>query len=137
MKLKNLPIGYWIKKADETLTEGINKIHSQFGFTRTDWQVLNSLKENNRISKTELLEIMYPFEEKTIVEKILTKLKIENLIDEQSSKLTLTDKGLEIHQQCLERQMAFRNRCMEGISEQEYQTTYLTLKKLADNIEAE
>lgn len=137
MKPKDLPIGYWIRKADETLTNGINKIQSDFGFTRTDWQILNALKEGNGISMTELLEIMNPFAEKSIAENILSEFEKKNLVEKQSSKLKLTQKGLEIHQQCFERQKIFRNKSMEGISEQEYQTAYLTLKKLVKNIGAE
>ncbi len=36
MKLKDLPIGYWIKQADNLLTQGINKIQAEFDFSRTD-----------------------------------------------------------------------------------------------------
>ncbi len=135
MKQKNLPIGYWIKRADETLTKGINEIHAQFGLTRTDWQILNCLKENNEISKTELLNIMQPFADELLVQKILNNLMNEKILDGQNSKLKLTQKGLEIHHQCFERQNIFRNRSMDGISEKEYQITYDTLKRLVSNIE--
>jgi DNA-binding MarR family transcriptional regulator len=137
MKPKDLPIGYWIRKADETLTNGINKIQLDFGFTRTDWQILNSLQESNGIYKAELLEIINSFAEKPIVENILSEFEKKNLVEEQSSKLKLTQKGLEIQQQCFERQKIFRNKSMEGISEHEYQSTYLTLKKLVNNIGTE
>jgi len=42
--MKNkLPIGYYLKKTDNLLTEGINNIHKEFNLTRTDWQILNSI----------------------------------------------------------------------------------------------
>ncbi len=46
MKSKDLPIGYWMKQADNLLTLGIDKIQAAFGFSRTDWQILNALKES-------------------------------------------------------------------------------------------
>lgn len=137
MNPKDLPIGYWIKKADEALTNGINKIQSAFGITRTDWQILNSLKNGNGISKDEIISAMHPFAERAVIEKVLTQFKDKLLLDEQDSKLRLTQKGFEVHRQCFERQMIFRKRSMKGISELEYKTSYLTLKRLVDNIETE
>ena len=137
MKSNNLPIGFWIKKADESLTNGINKIHSQFGLTRTDWQVLNTLKEGTDITKTRLMEIMQPFAEESEIEGILINFRNKKLLSGQASHLKLTEEGLEIHQECLQRQIAFRSKSMEGISEQDYLTTYSTLERLVANIENE
>lgn len=35
---KKMPIGFYLKKADNLLNENINRIHSEMGITRTDWQ---------------------------------------------------------------------------------------------------
>ncbi len=45
MKDEKLPIGYWLKKADILLTEGIDKIQLQFGITKTGWQTLNTIAQ--------------------------------------------------------------------------------------------
>ncbi|MCE7988563.1 MAG: hypothetical protein DYG89_45990 [Caldilinea sp. CFX5] len=42
------PIGYWLKRADQVLTEAINNVQAVHNFTRTDWQVLNLLREKGR-----------------------------------------------------------------------------------------
>lgn len=55
MQTKNLPIGYWIKQADQMLTKGIDEIQLLFNITRTDWQIINSINENNVIKKSELI----------------------------------------------------------------------------------
>lgn len=96
MQTKNLPIGYWIKQADEQLTKGINDIQSSFGITRTDWQILNSINEKVFIEKDDLINHMRPFADANSVENVLTKFKAEHLINEVEQKLTLTDKGVLI-----------------------------------------
>jgi hypothetical protein len=38
---KQKPIGYWLKHADEVITEHADRVLSDNGFTRSRWQVLN------------------------------------------------------------------------------------------------
>lgn len=135
MKPKDLPIGYWIKKADQLLTNGVNQIQAGFGLTRTSWQVLNTIKENNEITKSELFELMQPFADKPAVETILMNFSQNRILEEDGARIWLTAKGAEMHSNCLARQQNFRQRCMKDISENEYQTTLLTLKKMVTNLE--
>jgi hypothetical protein len=44
------PIGYWLKRADNLRTERINRAQTENGVSRSEWQVLNILKENGRTS---------------------------------------------------------------------------------------
>lgn len=37
MQKQHLPIGYWIRKADEALTAGIDRIQAAFHLSRTGW----------------------------------------------------------------------------------------------------
>lgn len=135
MQSKKLPIGYWIKQVDNILTKGIDDIQSSFGMTRTDWQILNSVSENETIEKIELTKIMSPFLDTNLIDDILKKLKDRHLIDENNQKLILTDKGEKQHSQCLEKQKLFRQKTMTGISQQDYQVTVLTLQKIIENNE--
>ncbi len=135
MSPKELPIGYWIKKVDELLTNGINEIHSAFGMKRTDWQVLNSIKQDDGSLNSELTEIMLPFTDKDTLERTLIGFKQTGLIKKQGPKWILTEKGQETHKNCFKKQKSFRERTMNGISDQEYQTTYSTLKKIVENLE--
>ncbi len=36
---KHKPIGYWLKHADEVITEHVDRVLSDNGFTRVRWQV--------------------------------------------------------------------------------------------------
>ena len=131
---KKLPIGYWIKQADQLLTKGIDDIQSSFGMTRTEWQILNSISEGGGIERLELTRLMLPFADTKSVENVLTKFKTGHLINDDDQKLILTDKGRELHLKCFEKQKIFRQSVMVNISEQDYQTTVLTLEKIVKNI---
>ena len=134
MTSKEPPIGYWIKQVDELLTKGINEIHSSFELTRTEWQVLNSIKENEKISKSELSALIRPFESEDSLDTTLGKLREKKILSGETEKLLLTDKGIEMHKACMEKQKAFRQKAMTNISEQQYQEIIITLKKIAENL---
>jgi len=51
----NLPIGYWLKRVDNLLTEQIDRVQAVNGITRSEWQFLNLLSEEG------LLESMRAF----------------------------------------------------------------------------
>jgi hypothetical protein len=38
---KQQPIGYWLKHADKVITEHVDRVLSDNGFTRSRWQGLN------------------------------------------------------------------------------------------------
>lgn len=134
MQFKELPIGYWIKQADLLLTKGIDDIQSSFGMTRTDWQILHAVSEKAFVSRIDLINLISPFADTNRSEGILTKFIAEHLINEHENKLTLTGKGIALHSACFEKQKAFRQSVMIGISEHDYQITILTLQKVVDNI---
>lgn len=134
MQPKELPIGYWIKQVDELLTKGINEMQSSFGLTRTDWQILNSIKENGQNSTSELLSLMRPFVDQNSLDSILKKFRANKLLSDETEKLTLTDRGTELHKACMEKQKSFRQKAMTHISEQQYQETIITLKKIIENL---
>lgn len=132
MQSKELPIGYWIKQTDLLLTKGIDDIQSSFGMTRTDWQMLHAVSEKAFVDRVDLINLISPFADTNCIEGILTKFIAEHLINEH--ELTLTEKGIELHSACFEKQKAFRQSVMIDISEHDYQTTILTLQKVVDNI---
>jgi DNA-binding MarR family transcriptional regulator len=134
MQSKNLPIGYWIKQADELLTKGIDGIQLSFGITRTGWQILNAVHEKNLMDKVELISLMRPFADAGTVEELLTRFKAEVLINEDPQEISLTEDGMKLHKACLEKQKIFRQQVMTGISEEDYQISILTLQKIVDNI---
>ena len=135
MKPENLPIGYWIKKADQLLTEGIDRVQARFGLSRTGWQILNAIKENGSIKEEGLVFLMKPFAGVADVERILEQLEQDGLVEHLHGPYRLSHKGQELHGTCLAGQKEFRVRCMKDISGPAYDTTVSTLRKMVENLE--
>ncbi|HEY0055084.1 MAG TPA: hypothetical protein VGB63_07000 [Pedobacter sp.] len=133
MDKKKLPIGYYLKEADQLLTSGINKIHAEAGLTRTDWQILNSINRQDGLERTVVLDLLAKFATMEIINGAIENLVRKNLIFENIT-LNLTDKGKEIYRSGLERQNSFREKAMRDISEQEYLQLIATLEKVIENL---
>jgi DNA-binding MarR family transcriptional regulator len=134
MQQKRLPIGYYLKLADNCLTKGIDEIQSQHGLNRIEWQVLNSIYEKPEILKSEILDLMKPLADNQLVETIFTKFIDKSQVEIKNNMLTLTTEGKELHKSCFDTQQEFRKKAVTDISETDYQTTISSLQKMIANI---
>lgn len=133
-QMKNkLPIGYYLKKADNLLTAGINKIHAENGITRTQWQVLNSIIQKDEADRQQVIELLNDFAAKDTINEVIDILINRGLVNENSF-LYLTDRGKELFEKCFQEQKIFRQKAMGNISEQEYMQLITTLEKIIDNL---
>ena len=131
---KRLPIGYWLKRTDTLLTEGINAIQAEFGIDRSQWQLMNTIAETLFIEKKALIEVMKPFLNEAQIGTELDKL-VEMGIVSGPERLCLTEKGQQLHAVCLYKQKEFREKAMLGISKEEYEQTLSTLEKIVKNLD--
>lgn len=69
-----LPIGYWLKQADNLLTEQANKAQAAHDLSRFDWQVFNLLHEKGKVRKAEIFEVMRTFNDAASLERSLSAL---------------------------------------------------------------
>jgi DNA-binding MarR family transcriptional regulator len=134
MKQKRLPIGYYLKLADNCLTKGIDEIQSQHGLNRIEWQVLNSIYEKPEVLKNEIIDLMKPLADSHLVETIFTKFIDKSQVEVKNNMLTLTTEGKELHKSCFDTQQEFRKKAVTDISEADYQITISTLQKMIANI---
>lgn len=134
MQQKILPIGYYLKLADDCLTKGMDEIQSQQGLNRIELQVLNSIYEKPEVLKDEILELMKTLADNQLVENIFTKFIDKNQVEIKNNMLTLTTEGENLHKSCFERQQEFRKKALTDISEVDYQITVLPLEKMIANI---
>lgn len=133
--MKNkLPIGYYLKKTDNLLTEGINNIHKEFDITRTDWQILNSINENAEIDRQQITEQLSEFANKDTISEAVAMLLSRQLIREEKY-FSLTEKGKDLYQICFQKQKVFRQKAMENITEKQYLQTIEMLEKIIDNLD--
>jgi hypothetical protein len=135
MDSKQLPIGYYIKKADHLLTRAIDEIQAASQLTRIGWQVLHSIHEEGQLDEATLAILMRPFVVGERFQNEVERLTDAGLITTKGGALTLTESGMVTHWECLGRQQEFRKQVMTGVSPQEYEQAILTLKKMIDNIQ--
>lgn len=129
-----LPIGYYLKKADNLLTEGINNFHRELDITRIDWQILNSINENSEIDRQKISELLSEFSTGETINETVTILLHKQLIREEKY-FSLTEKGAKLYQTCFQKQNAFRQKAMKNVTQQQYLQTIETLEKIIANLE--
>ena len=135
MQPQTTPIGYLLKKADKLLTEKIDQLQLAFGLTRLSWQVLNSIRERGIRSQADLIGLLEPFAETSILEELLLKLCNDHIIESDGDgSIHLTEKGKKLHDDCLVAQKEFRQKSMKDISGQDYETAVSTLQQMIKNI---
>ena len=131
-----LPIGYWIKKADELLTARIDAAQQTNGLTRLGWQALNLIHEAAAPSRDEVAKTLQPFADAATVDQTLNGLSDGGLVRQMSAGLLeLTPEGAKLHQRALESQKTVRHRAVEGIDGADYATTVRVLQRLVRNLE--
>ena len=133
MEDQKLPIGYYLKKVDNLLTDGIESIHKEFSVSRIEWQLLNSIHQDVEIDEQTLFRPLLQFAGKEELEKYLDDLKAKGLVTE-GLKFKLTDKGISLWSKCVEKQKDFRMKAMKDISEGEYFQVIATLEKMIKNL---
>lgn len=134
LQQKQLPIGYYLKLVDSCLTKGIDQIHAKYGLNRIEWQVLNSINEKSEISKSDLFELMKPVTNSQSLEDILIKHRDKNNIMIKGDLISLTNEGRLLYRSCFNIQQEFRKKALNGISDDDYETTISTLQKIIANI---
>jgi DNA-binding MarR family transcriptional regulator len=135
--LPHLPIGYWLRKADELLTARIDEAQQAHGLSRLEWQMLNVIHEHGTASYQRIVDSLSPFADVPgLVEGI------ERLIGRESVEAAsgdepvyrLTAAGEALHAAALQSQLAFRRRAMRGIEDDEYAATIRVLQRLVENL---
>jgi DNA-binding MarR family transcriptional regulator len=136
-----LPIGYWLKRADNLLTERINEVQTANGVSRSDWQVLNLLNDSGSASKERIFETMRTFVDAPSLDDILTRLMGRGWVepggvtDGGTAAFQLTEAGRRQHAVILATQKEVRQRAMQGISQEEYTTVIRVLQRIVSNLE--
>ncbi|HLT93878.1 MAG TPA: hypothetical protein VKZ56_04920 [Membranihabitans sp.] len=134
--MKNkLPIGYYLKKVDNLLTSGIEKIHSANEINRLDWQIIHSLSIRKDMDRKNLSALLQEFADEETVNETLRVLMQRGYISQQNGNLRLTREGLRLHETCWQQQQDFRKKAMSNVSEQEYIQLISILERIIRNLE--
>jgi|SRR5215216_6697804 len=136
---KHKPIGYWLKHADNVITEHIDRVLSENGFTRSRWQVLNIVYQAGTITRKALFDTMQNFihapQLDEIIEDFVEEGWLVRLGEGDEAQLTLTDAGKANRETVFELQSEVRRQAMKGITEQEYTMVIDVLERMVKNLQ--
>ena len=136
---KQKPIGYWLKHADEVITEHVDRVLSDNGFTRFRWQVLNIVYQADTITRGGVFDTMQTFIDARQLDEIIDGFIKEGWLvkrgEGDAAQLMLTDVGKAQRETAFKLQSEVRRRTMQGISEQEYATVIDVLQRMVKNLE--
>ena len=130
----NRPIGYWLKRADQLLTERIDEAQRANGLTRLEWQALNVIREGEVVSDDDLALTLQPFADASVIKEMLAGLEGRGVIGQSGEGYELTEEGRERYDRALVLQRTIRQQAFEGISEADYEATLRVLHRLVENL---
>ena len=136
----NLPIGYWLKQADNSISAAINRAQAANGVSRTEWQILNTLAEAEGTDREHLSTLMQPFVDATGLEHSLEQLTTRGWIATPAGgvrPLRLTELGRQQHAAVAAVQREVRQRAVKGISPEAYAAVIMTLQQIVSNLAEE
>ena len=133
------PIGYWLKHADEVITEHVDRLLRNNGFTRSSWQVLNIIYRAGTITRSGVFDTMQTFIDAPQLEEIVEEFVQEGWLvvkrgEGDAAELVLTNAGKAQRDSVFKLQSEVRRRAMQGISEQEYATVINVLQRMVKNL---
>jgi DNA-binding MarR family transcriptional regulator len=136
---KHMPIGYWLKHADNVVTEHIDSVLSENDFTRSRWQVLNIVYQAGTVTRSDVLDTMQTFIDARQLDEIIEEFVEEGWLvkhgEEEGAHLTLTEAGKAQRETIFKLQSEVRRRTMQGITEREYATVIDVLERMVSNLE--
>jgi len=136
---KQKPIGYWLKHADEVITEHVDRVLSDNGFTRFRWQVLNIVYQADTITRGGVFDTMQTFIDARQLDEIIDGFIKEGWLvkrgEGDAAQLMLTEAGKAQRETVFKLQSEVRRRALQGITEQEYATVIDVLQRMVKNLE--
>jgi len=101
------PIGYWLKRADEAITQSVNEALGGLGLTRVNWQALALVRRSGVATSQQLHREMRDLVGAAELDAILVSLEALGWLSrrpdpEGSAALQLTEAGTRVHADALE-----------------------------------
>lgn len=139
MNNKEKPIGYWLRKSDESITRKVNEGLDKYDLTRFHWQVLNTVYKDESITRKTLLNLLSNFLTSSQLNEIVNDFTRKNLISSKEDSSTgeiyfqLTEKGKDAFTEIFSTQQKIRMQLFQGVTKEEYEATMKCLRKIVEN----
>jgi hypothetical protein len=138
------PIGFWLKLVDRLIDDGFARTLEEHGVTRRQWQLLNIL-DANAATGEHLSAAIRPFlggetsgsveaGEPATAEENLEELMDSDWVVLEGEFYSLTERGRTLFEKLRVVVGGMRDQASEGVSESDYETTLVTLERMATNL---
>jgi len=137
------PIGFWLKLVDRLIDDGFARTLEEHGVTRRQWQLLTIL-DANPATDEHLSAALRPFLQGEAVttadgEPATAQENLEELMESdwvvlEGGYYGLTDRGRTLFEKLRVVVGGLRDQASEGVSEADYETTLVTLERMATNL---
>ncbi len=133
------PIGYWLKEADKSISEKVNKNLELYQLTRLHWQVLNTVFEKKEMTKEAILNLLRHFVDETKLDEIIDHFVMKkwmiqrNNTESGTTTIQMTEEGQNAFHEILAAQQKTRMELFQGLTKEEYDITMKVLKKIVEN----
>ena len=131
------PIGYWINRCDQAITNAMNHRLSAYDVNRIDWQVLNVIVKQKATTEAALFDQLQANADRDTLLAAVDKLHQRGYLrrtEDSPDSLALTEQGNRFWQTLGERIATFRDDSLRGITEEEYKTALFVLKRMTQNL---
>lgn len=128
------PIGYWVKLVDELLETDLERSLDHLGINRRHWQVLNVVESNSRAPSEVAIELSPFLDSAAAADSYLRELVDKGWLQSTDGSYELTGSGQSRLREARDQIKAARARIADGVTEQDYNTTLVTLKTLCRNL---
>lgn len=143
MNEQQKPIGYWLKEADQAISECFDRTVTTFGLSRLGWQLLNLVQQSQTVCLASLQPITSVLADQATIRTTVEALIAQMWLTVTQYQADLLDCELTIHPAAIERLAeltslvhGLRQQLMHQITPDEYQTTVRVLAQLIKNAEA-
>lgn len=133
-----IPMGYWLKQADEAISQGVVQALGRYGITPSHWRVLDNLQESGVIPRNQLFECLQPYFDSAQLSEIIGDFITLGWLKRREERgyiqLELTVAGRHAYERITLLQNQARKRAIRGVSAQEYETMMRVLQRIVTNL---
>ena len=128
------PVGWWVKRLDELLEQGLDAVVAAEGLTRRHWQALQSVA-GGPVPRGELRDALAPFAGAGDLDAVLADLTGRGWLADDGAALSTTPDGAVAHERLAGAVAAFRRSVAEGLTAEEYAQVVAGLARMVGNLE--
>ncbi|KJK57471.1 MarR family winged helix-turn-helix transcriptional regulator [Saccharothrix sp. ST-888] len=131
------PIGYWLNRTDQALTDYMNSMLAEFGLTRIAWQILNVVEDDPQATDSDVLAVLAANADAAALTGAIETIVADGWVARpEPGRLALTDDGRARLAEAAERVGAFRELSTAGITGEEYRIAVTVLERMTHNLES-